>query len=393
MKALLVDTNLAAAPIHSYLLSRGYSVYVIGNNPDDFLAKVSDRYIQLDYSDISEITALVAREKFDFIIPGCNDLSYKVCSILASSFGLHGIDNHQHYRCINNKLEFRLLSEYLSIIAPRHYKLEDAIGHSGALIVKPVDSFSGRGVSVVQNPTNENLENAYNLALQASASGEVVVEDYICGDLFSHSAFICGGKVVVDFFVQEHCTASPYAVDCSHVVQLSGHAIDKLRQDVECVFSELNLVDGLFHTQFIYDGEKAWIIESTRRCPGDLYSLLVNKSCGFDYAEAYVKPFLGEEIQSLGDSNTTINSYVLRHTISHPHGGVFESLSLNVPIYNLDLYPLMTVGEHIAQAPYGRVGVLFAEFSSEEDLMQAYNLLIRREFVEFSLRPLTLQDS
>ena len=37
MKILLLDTNFSSGPIYNYLVESGNEVYVIGNNPNDFL--------------------------------------------------------------------------------------------------------------------------------------------------------------------------------------------------------------------------------------------------------------------------------------------------------------------------------------------------------------------
>jgi len=38
-RVLLLDTNVASAPIHRYLTEAGFEVHVAGRNPVDFLAK------------------------------------------------------------------------------------------------------------------------------------------------------------------------------------------------------------------------------------------------------------------------------------------------------------------------------------------------------------------
>ena len=48
MNILLLDTNFSSAPIYEYLIEEGNEVYVIGNNPNDFLAKSAKNYIQSD---------------------------------------------------------------------------------------------------------------------------------------------------------------------------------------------------------------------------------------------------------------------------------------------------------------------------------------------------------
>ena len=55
-------------------------------------------------------------------------------------------------------------------------------------------------------------------------------------------------------------------------------------------------MDGLIHTQFISDNNTFSLIEVTRRCPGDLYSKLIQMSTGINYSELYSMPFMGLEL-------------------------------------------------------------------------------------------------
>ena len=58
MKILLLDTNFSSGPIYDYLIESGNEVYVIGNNPNDFLAKFAKNYIQSDYTKINRIATI-----------------------------------------------------------------------------------------------------------------------------------------------------------------------------------------------------------------------------------------------------------------------------------------------------------------------------------------------
>ena len=91
-KALLVDTNFSSAPIYNYLVHCGFEVFVVGGNPNDFLAKSVDKYIELDYSNVDRIWEIIEKMNIDYIVPGCNDLSYQVCAALNSKGNYYGID-------------------------------------------------------------------------------------------------------------------------------------------------------------------------------------------------------------------------------------------------------------------------------------------------------------
>ena len=82
--------------------------------------------------------------------------------------------------------------------------------------------------------------------------------------------------------------------------------------------------NGLLHTQFISDNNRFWLIETMRRCPGDLYGTLIKKSTGFDYAKFYSKPFLNQK-NSIDEVNL-LNRYFARHTISSPKDLIFKSI-------------------------------------------------------------------
>lgn len=50
-----------------------------------------------------------------------------------------------------------------------------------------------------------------------SLSKKCLVEEYIVGNLYSHTAFISGGKIIHDFVVAEYGSANEFVVDTSYV--------------------------------------------------------------------------------------------------------------------------------------------------------------------------------
>ena len=58
-------------------------------------------------------------------------------------------------------------------------------------------------------------------------------------------------------------------------------------------FKKFKLVDGFFHIQCIKKDEKIYIIECTRRLPGDYYHEFSTLSLGTSYLRAYINSFIG----------------------------------------------------------------------------------------------------
>ena len=90
---LLLDTNISSAPIYNSLIELKYNVYVIGDKPDDYLAKYSENYFNINYANISLVKSFIKNKKIDLIVPGCNDFSYKICSELNQNNKYFGIEN------------------------------------------------------------------------------------------------------------------------------------------------------------------------------------------------------------------------------------------------------------------------------------------------------------
>lgn len=363
---LLLDTNLSSLPIYDYLVTNEYNVYVIGGNPDDFLAKYSKNYINLDYQDIHKVEALINEKKIDFLVPGCNDVSYFSCSKLRDRGFLSCIDTYETTTIINNKEKFRFFAQQNKLSVPKIYNSELTIT-SFPVIVKPVDAYSGRGITIVNN--SEEVISAIQNAKSFSSSSSYIIEDYISGQLYSHSAFISDGKIFLDFIVKEFCSTNEFAVDTSHVeVSFNETILSKIRNQIQVMVDKLKLVDGLIHTQFILKEETFWIIEVTRRCPGDLYSKLINFSTGIKYAELYTLPFLG--IKYLYTSIEKKQNFILRHTISLAHDSSFCSLKFKIPLMIRNFFPLNTVGNFIKKSPFDRIGIIFMSANSQIEMSE-----------------------
>ena len=155
-RVLLLDTNVASAPIHQFLVAAGFEVHVVGRNPQDFLAKAVSNYVELDYSDVDAAEALIDRLGARFLVPGCNDLSYETCAQISARRGFPGIDPVEAVHTLGNKRAFRRYAEARGLPAPREVAEADAVA-GRPIIVKPVDAYSGRGVTALKSPTSEEI--------------------------------------------------------------------------------------------------------------------------------------------------------------------------------------------------------------------------------------------
>jgi hypothetical protein len=378
-KVLLVDTNFSSGPIYQELQVMGHDVHVVGNNPGDYLAKMSPNYWKLDYADTDALGALIDQQGYDFLVPGCTDRSYLSC-VAVGAGRFPGLD--QAYACdtVFNKANFRRLVEGLGLPAPARLAA-DQLPACWPVIVKPVDAFSGKGITVLREGDSSAFMQAVATARAASPSGEHLVETFVEGQLYSHSAFLLDGRVIQDFLVQENSTANPFVVDTSRIVAGASTAmLNQLRRCAESMAAKLDLVDGLLHTQFIGTDDALWLIETTRRCPGDLYSQLIELTTGYPYVRSYVQSFLGAAAEK-GHGDLRCDP-IMRHTVTLRAAQNFAFLRFRVALHIERWTPLSVAGDQLQPSPQGRIGVLFCRAADAQDLDHLYKITLDRNLYE-----------
>lgn len=375
-RVLLVDTNFSSGPIYHYLTRARHEVYVVGGNSRDFLARYSNRHFNVDYSNLEKVREIIQREKIDYIVPGCNDQSYKVCAELNSTKLYSGIDSLDSTETLNNKDKFKSFALKHGLPVATVLTREEVDGH-WPIIIKPVDAYSGRGISILRDEDKHKLDSAINHAIEFSRSGDYLIEEYVEGQLYSHTAFIEEGRVIKDFIVEEHCTANPFTVDTSRVINSFPEEIqNQLQNNVNTMAQILNLTDGLVHTQFIHQEGKYWLIEVTRRCPGDLYSQLIEFSTGFNYAENYTRPFLGLPYK-LNKTEST-NQRIMRHTLSWTDDILFGSIQFLTPIKIEKYISVSQTGDCIKSSPFSRIGIVFTQSDTDQDFDHLFERTLNR---------------
>ena len=377
-KVLIADAGFSVMPIVRALKNEGYFVGVCGGVPADPCHSLADESFVIDYSDSKLLQKIFVSNKYQFLVPGCTDISYLSSAKVAAKLGLPGYDSTLIANTIFNKLNFRRWCAKTGAPSPKYAEdISELNKFNYPILAKPVASFSGRGISKILN--RAQLKKLFSDGVE---SEEFIFEEFVGGQLYSHSAFIRNHKIVDDFFVQEYCTVYPYQVNSSCLDASLKTAIkNEVRLAIEKMSQNLDLCDGLIHTQFISNQKQFWFIEVTRRCPGDLYSKLIEYSTGVDYAGLYARSFCDTKLRR---SNRVMRGqrYFSRHTLSAENEAIFGGITCTVNSKSAAMVTLKKSGEILRPAPYDRAAVLFFEHSTKNDMRQITPLL--RNFVNLN---------
>jgi hypothetical protein len=366
-RALLIGSSFSSAPILARLRAHGIAVEVCGKYEDDPCHDYADASHYIDYSNRQALLEVVLAGNFDYLVPSCNDTAYMSGAWVAAQTGHVGFDRFDIAEVLHTKHAFRTLTRALHLPSPRSFDPSSVpLDAPYPLVAKPVDSFSGRGMTKIYEPSK--LADAIKAAASVSSNGTAVVEEFIDGSLHSHSAFIVDGKIIADWFVDEFCSVYPYQVDCSNYPSVLPDGVRSgMRQCMERIAAHLSICDGLLHTQFIRNGDRYWIIETMRRCPGDLYGQLIERSLNIDYTYRYVAGFVGE--RAAPADAAVAPKLIGRHTISVATPQAVCAFSTNFPGRLLTIVALKASGKRLEAAPFDKLAIVFNEFASFDEMI------------------------
>ena len=374
---LILNGSHAEIPLIQAAKSLGYRIVTTGADPMGLGHPYADAYIPADFSDAGAVLRVARDEDVVGVIAGCNDFAAITAAHVADTLDFPGHDRPDTCVRLHHKDKFRGLMDGLGLPSIRSVRISEARDARNALaslsmpvIVKPIDLTGGKGMTICE--TMDHVTTAIETALSRSRANHVVIEEYQEG---SHHGFTCliqAGKVAWWFADDEQYFLNPFLVaGTSAPSSLDTNQVDELIQAVEVISQELNLVDGLVHTQCVVTQHGPRVIEMCRRCPGDLYPEFVRLSTGLEYAENVVRTELGlpPVLPSVWGSPTpTVRNCVMAET-----EGLFEEVVISPAIEDavLERWPLVEAGTPVTDHLTQKQEIVLLQFSSEEQ-MQAH---------------------
>jgi len=269
-------------------VGKNYDVYVCGKKEGDIEFK-NVNHFRIDYKEKSKLLKLLRKNKFDFLVPDGNDTSYLTCSFLSEKFNFHGFEDYKTTKILNSKIK---LNHKLSKkeFVPKIIKKRDLHllkKNFFPVIFRPDKSESGKGVKKF-----ETLDQFISFKKKNKQNG--IFNEYIDGEHFSCSVFFDKEKFKF-FFVREKCVAFKVKYSSSPF-NLNKDVQKKVVAIAKYIIAFFKLKNGLLHIQFIKRKNEVFLIELTRRAPGDFFGCLISKSYNFNYYKNYLNTFLKKKL-------------------------------------------------------------------------------------------------
>lgn len=299
MKALVLCGGIPQIALIEDLKSRGIYVLLADMNPKVVAREYADEFFPVSVLDVDTVRDLAKREQVDFVITVCADQVLQVVAQVSEELGLPCYIDFDTAKKVSNKSYMKEVFIKKSIPTSKYVILDtlskEAISNLNyPIIVKPVDSYSSRGVKKVFSYEELNL--AFEEAVSISRTNTAVVEEFFDGDELTVDVYIENGKahILCVSNIDKIGNSDKFVIHRTrHPANISNEVYLKVEEVVQRIADAFNLKNSPMLVQLIVNEESISVVEFCARTGGGDKFRLIKKISGFDVVKAVVDLTLG----------------------------------------------------------------------------------------------------
>lgn len=286
----------------------GLYVIAVDMNPDAEGFSYVDKKIVVSTTDTKKVLEEAKKNKIDGIITIASDRPMTTVAKVAKELDLIGIDEKTAINA-TNKSKMRDALKANGVPIPMYFSVDkydqylDSIekikNKNYKAIVKPADNSGSRGIRLIENYDEEELEKIYKYCKENSNSGLLVVEEFMQGPEVSVETISYKGTCHVIQITDKITTGQPYFVEMGHnqPSSLDKDILEKIKKVAIDANKAIGIENGPSHTEIKVTKDGPKIVEIGARLGGDnITTHLVPYSTGVNMVEACISIAIGQEI-------------------------------------------------------------------------------------------------
>jgi biotin carboxylase len=200
---LVLGSNVGATDIVTYARDNGARVIVADYYPPERSAakRVADVDLLISTADQEQLEKVVEEYHIDGVFSGISEFNILQAMTLAEKYNLPFYCTRKQWNMIEHKDKFRVLCETYGVPCPKTYYTgtkmtdEDWSKIVFPAVIKPVDACTSAGVHICSDM--REMKQYEDDALNKSASGQIIVEEFVEGDEFTAHYTIAGGRAAL----------------------------------------------------------------------------------------------------------------------------------------------------------------------------------------------------
>lgn len=308
-KLLIIGGTKTECDIVRYAKAAGVYTIVADYNEDSPALKVADKAVLISALDIEALVDFCKKEKVDGVITGFVDILLRPYMEVCKRLNLPCYITEKMLSVSTNKVDFKTTCNKYDVPVPQTYfvgnKIEGSMFEkiSYPVFVKPLDGSGSRGAGVCRN--EDELRERFQEAVDYSASGKAIIEDYITGREFLLDYVAVNGEFrLLSIFDRFMASDRGSAVNYSTISMSPSKAVDfyleKINDKVINMFKCEGFTDGVLFMQGYYDGNRVMFFEMGCRLGGSYFNH--EQAClGYNAMDMIIKYALtGKMVENIG---------------------------------------------------------------------------------------------
>lgn len=304
-KLLIMGANPETVPLVEMANEMGIKTLVTSNRPDDAAKKVAWKSCSVDGLDVPGLITLAREEHVDGVLVGVADILVPAYCKVCDALNFPCYATQEIVDVFSYKDVFKATCERYGIHGIPEYYLDDFMNPEDVanikypVMVKPVDSCSGMGMTVCYR--EEELRSAVQKALAASRKKRFIVERYMqCDDMGIYYTFKdgeCSASCVYDrYTTDEQKGLSRVCLGGTYPSRHIKEYFERMHENAVRMFKDIGIKNGVLMLSAFYENGEFYVYDTGFRLQGEAPHLLMKAVNGFDQREMLLRFALtGEE--------------------------------------------------------------------------------------------------
>ena len=293
-KLLILGDNPESAPLVETANDMGVQTIVTGINQNTKPKKIAWKSVDINALDVDAMERLAHQEAIDAVMVGVADILVPSYTALCNRLRLPCYSNMEAATCLSNKSLFKEQLRKVGLPVVPEYPIEDFNRDSLSypVVVKPVDSGGGCGISIVEN--KEGLKTAIEKARANSRSGQIQIEKLMNGDVVACYYTIIDGHVYLSS-LEDNCFTKKQGALCPVTTghYYASHYLDdyfeRYHGKICDLLNAIHVKNGILQINaFVVNGE-FFFYDPGYRFQGEAQHHILNAVNGFDHKEMMVE--------------------------------------------------------------------------------------------------------